>query len=46
MLFRLLNAFIEMDAAAPRDELGLKKPSEMPAVEPSDPNTSTLEGEI
>jgi hypothetical protein len=35
-----------MDAAAPRDDLGLKNSSEMPAVEPSDPNTSTLEGEI
>lgn len=35
-----------MDAMAPRDELGLKKAREMPAVVPSDLNTSTLEGEI
>jgi len=35
-----------MDAVAPRDELGPEKANEMQAVEPSDPNTSILEGEI
>jgi len=35
-----------MDASAPRDELGLEKPGEMPAVESLDPSTLNLEGEI